>query len=255
MGSRGPQGDQRFDVLVSRKRRRPTVDDATSTNRDTPANRRFIASRVAGPFFRRFDAAHPPSVASVSLNSTPPSAGATPSPNNGTLPNGEPRKVKTFAVHDDEPDPRCLRPNPMPAPLWLLSLPPFKICTACDDEPGACSTIMPLSLTPHSQPAPASEPRVAATTPPQTAPSGGGGYLVQVSSQRNEADAQASFKALQNKFPSILGSQIPVIKRADLGEKGVYYRAMVGPFGSSDEAALFCGNLKNFGGQCVVQNP
>ena len=88
------------------------------------------------------------------------------------------------------------------------------------------------------------------------APSGAassGGYLVQVSSQRNEADAQASFRALQGKFPAVLGSRAPVIKRADLGDKGVYYRAMVGPFGSSDEATQFCGSLKTAGGQCVVQ--
>ena len=45
----------------------------------------------------------------------------------------------------------------------------------------------------------------------------------------------------------------PLIKRADLGDKGVYYRAMVGPFASSEEAAQVCGNLKTAGGQCVVQ--
>ena len=64
-----------------------------------------------------------------------------------------------------------------------------------------------------------------------------GSYVVQVSSQRNEADAQASYKALQGKFPSVLGSRAPLIKRADLGDKGVYYRAMVGPFASSEEAS------------------
>ena len=90
---------------------------------------------------------------------------------------------------------------------------------------------------------------------PQATPSGGasGGYLVQVSSQRNEADAQASYKALQGKFPAVLGSREPLIKRADLGEKGVYYRAMVGPFGTPEEASQFCGSLKTAGGQCVVQ--
>ena len=82
---------------------------------------------------------------------------------------------------------------------------------------------------------------------------GGGGYLVQVSSQRNEADAQASYRVLQGKFPSVLGSHSPLIKRADLGEKGVYYRAMVGPFSSSEEASHFCSSLRNAGGQCVIQ--
>jgi cell division protein FtsN len=58
---------------------------------------------------------------------------------------------------------------------------------------------------------------------------------------------------LQGKFPGVLGSHTPVIRRADLGEKGVYYRAMVGPFGSSEEASQFCGSLKSAGGQCVIQ--
>ena len=84
-------------------------------------------------------------------------------------------------------------------------------------------------------------------------PAPGGGYVVQVSSQRNEADAQASYRALQGKFPAVLGSRPPLIRRADLGDKGVYYRAMVGPFTSSEEATQFCGGLKNAGGQCVVQ--
>ena len=87
----------------------------------------------------------------------------------------------------------------------------------------------------------------------RTAPSAAGDYLVQVSSQKNEADVQASYRALQNNFPAALGSRPPVIKRADLGDKGVYYRTMVGPFGSTEEAAQLCGNLKSAGGQCVVQ--
>jgi hypothetical protein len=28
---------------------------------------------------------------------------------------------------------------------------------------------------------------------------------------------------------------------------------MVGPFGSTEEAAQFCGNFKSAGGQCVIQ--
>ena len=111
-----------------------------------------------------------------------------------------------------------------------------------------------------NEPAAAAEPRtrVAATNPtqsvaPQSVAPSGGGYLVQVSSQRNESDAQASYRSLQSKFPAVLGSRSPVIKRADLGEKGIYYRAMVGPFGTSEEASQFCGTLKTAGGQCVVQ--
>jgi sporulation related protein len=84
--------------------------------------------------------------------------------------------------------------------------------------------------------------------PPQMS----GGYLVQVSSQRNEADAQAAYRALQDKFPAVLGSRAPLIMRADLGDR-VFYRAAVGPFATPDEAFQFCSNLKSAGGQCVVQ--
>jgi hypothetical protein len=80
-----------------------------------------------------------------------------------------------------------------------------------------------------------------------------GGYLVQVASQRSEVDAKAFYRALQDKFPAVLGNRLSLIKRADLGDKGVYYRALVGPFLTPDEASQFCGNLKSAGGQCVVQ--
>jgi cell division protein FtsN len=43
------------------------------------------------------------------------------------------------------------------------------------------------------------------------------------------------------------------VKRVDLGEKGVYYRAFAGPFGSSEEASQVCNSLKSAGGQCFVQ--
>ena len=76
---------------------------------------------------------------------------------------------------------------------------------------------------------------------------------MQVTAQRSEADAQASFKAMQGKYPGQLGSREAVIRRADLGSKGIYFRAMVGRFGSSSEAAELCSSLKAAGGQCIVQ--
>jgi cell division septation protein DedD len=108
-----------------------------------------------------------------------------------------------------------------------------------------------LPQTPASDPTPPA--RLAATNAVQTAPSAGGDYLVQVSSEKNEAHARDSYRALQKKFSAALGSRPPVIKRADLGDKGVYYRTMVGPFGTTEDATQFCANLKTAGGKCVVQ--
>ena len=44
-----------------------------------------------------------------------------------------------------------------------------------------------------------------------------------------------------------------MIHQVDLGAKGTYYRAMVGPFASANEANELCASLKAAGGQCLVQ--
>jgi hypothetical protein len=188
---------------------------------------------------------NPPPASSVASTALPPASGG-----NGTLASNEPRKIRTLSVRGDQPD-AAATPVGAPPPAKPTPTPPTRSLANAN----ASTANAPLALTPQQSAVPVVEPRtrVAATTPTDQAAPTGGGYLVQVSSQRNEADAQASFKALQGKFPAVLGSKDPVIKRADLGEKGVYYRAMVGPFGSSDEASQFCGTLKTAGGQCVVQ--
>jgi cell division septation protein DedD len=81
----------------------------------------------------------------------------------------------------------------------------------------------------------------------------GGAYAVQVSSQRSEQEAQSSFRDLQAKYPNQLGGRTPIIRRADLGAKGIFFRAMVGPFASADQASELCSNLKAAGGSCIVQ--
>jgi hypothetical protein len=98
-------------------------------------------------------------------------------------------------------------------------------------------------------PAPASS---SSTAPPAEEVSSGGAYAVQVSSQRSEAEAQAAFRSLQAKYPQLRDRQ-PIIRRADLGAKGIYYRALVGPFASTEQAGSLCSSLKAAGGSCLIQ--
>src|SRR5262249_34543566 len=72
----------------------------------------------------------------------------------------------------------------------------------------------------------------ANSTPAVTPPVLGSGYAVQVTSERSESGAQAAFRALQAKYPNQLRGREPMIRRADLGAAGLYYRALVGPFAS-----------------------
>jgi len=91
-----------------------------------------------------------------------------------------------------------------------------------------------------------------ATAPAAAAPATGG-YAVQVTSQRSEAEAQNAFRSLAAKYPGQLGNRVPIIRRVELGQKGTYYRAMIGPFVSSEAAANMCNGIKAAGGSCIVQ--
>ena len=86
-----------------------------------------------------------------------------------------------------------------------------------------------------------------------TAPVVASGYAVQVTSERSESRAQAAFRALQAKYPNQLSGHQPIIRRADLGAAGIYYRALVGPFASAEKATKMCSALKAAGGDCIIQ--
>src|SRR6187549_1348962 len=206
----------------------------------------------------------------------------------------EPKKVRTIAIHPDQPvadaapssmsaaaAPARSAPAPAPAPRAAAAPPRPAPETTADAEESAprsappprqaaaASNGGPLSLNPNAAPsrtAPAQAPaaptqasavpaRTAAVAPqaPAAASSGGTGSYVQVSSQRSEGEAQAAFRSLQAKFPDQLGGRQPSIQKADLGAKGTYYRAMVGPFANAGEASQLCSSLKAAGGQCLVQ--
>ena len=77
--------------------------------------------------------------------------------------------------------------------------------------------------------------------------------MVQISSQRTEAGARATSNDLQAHYPKILGGYGANIQRADLGDKGVFYRARLGPFAPAD-AKRMCDDLKAAGGDCLLTN-
>ena len=93
----------------------------------------------------------------------------------------------------------------------------------------------------------------ANSTPEVTRPALGRGYAVQVTSERSEIRAQDAFRALQTKYPDQLRDRQAMIRRADLGATGIHYRALVGPFGSAEEAAKLCSGLKAAGGDCIIR--
>ncbi len=192
----------------------------------------------------------------------------------------EPKKVHTVLIHADQsgataaqpaapapaaaPAPRSTRSAAAKASASVAAAPvganaPMSIMPGADGEAAAPAPMAPAPVaTVRSRAATAAPAPVALASaePGQAVPAASarsGGYAVQVTSQHSEADAKASFKELRAKFPNQLSGREPIIRRADLGAKGVYYRAMVGPFASMEEAAGVCSSLKAAGGNCLVQ--
>jgi SPOR domain len=89
----------------------------------------------------------------------------------------------------------------------------------------------------------------AAATPRVT----GSGFAVQVTSERNESNAQAALAALQAKHANQLSGRQLIIRRTDLGARGTYYRVLVSPFALVEEATALCSRLKAAGDNCIVQ--
>lgn len=176
---------------------------------------------------------NPPSVQSVSTTAAivaPPAAQA-----NGAV-GEEPRRVRTTTIRPNEPATTATQARPNGAPT-----------SARAQMPAGNG---PMSISPQST---SSAPVRTAAVAPSTTTGSTGGFVVQISSQRSEADAQASYRAIQAKYPNVLGSRPAMIRRADLGERGIYYRAMVGPFSGAEDASQLCNSLKSAGGACVVQ--
>ena len=86
---------------------------------------------------------------------------------------------------------------------------------------------------------------------PASRPNESGNWVVQLSAQRTEEEAQAAFRAAQAKYATLAGRQV-LIRKKDQGGRGVFYAAQVGPL-THDEANGLCNQIKRGGGNCFIQ--
>jgi len=163
-------------------------------------------------------------------------------------PDGGPRRVKTLVVRPDGSvmPPPAAAPAPAPAPQQLAAVAP---------APQAAPAAPPPA--PAAAPAPAADPQpVAAIPTPKpkpAAPPAPREYVVQVGSKQNQTDALATFADMQQKYPSLLASYRPMVQKANLGAKGIWYRLRIGPIADKSAANKLCGDLKSQGHpDCLV---
>jgi len=78
------------------------------------------------------------------------------------------------------------------------------------------------------------------------------GWTVQLSSQRAPEAAWSVWKKLSAKYDSLLAGTDPLVYKADLGDRGIYYRLRVHKISSHHAARSLCAKLKARGTACFV---
>jgi hypothetical protein len=146
----------------------------------------------------------------------------------------------------------------LPSPL-----PPEAPAVPGQEEPQATP---PVTAT---EPAPtAPQPDATAALPPVTKPpvevkppatatpaKPGAGYQVQLAASRGQDQAYGTWVQLRQKHSDVLGGLQPTVVRADLKEKGVFYRLRAGPLASEEKARALCQSLTRRSVDCVVVKP
>ncbi len=181
---------------------------------------------------------------------------------------GEPRKVRTVAIRPDgtPAGPSVTVANGTSAPLVTGSAAARPATSAGSAEAPRARPAQPPAETAKVQDraaAPATTPqapvRVASAAPapapaaPATAAirSGTGDFAVQLAAPGSEAEARATFSALQRKYPDQLRGQTPIVRKTDLAGGKTVFRLRVGPY-SREDATTMCTQLQSAGGQCFI---
>ena len=190
--------------------------------------------------------------AAVPMPKPAPAAPMAQAPQEPAPPAAAPPKVKTVAVSPVTVPKPAARPTASGGEGAPLSLGP--VAPRLAPEPPAPSATPAAPAAPAAPKPAAAAPVTTASAPVAIAPpppaSGGGDYMVQISASGTDAAARASFAAAQRKHSGLAGKAVDV-QRADLGAKGVFYRARVAG-GSREQAAALCSQIQSQGGQCMV---
>jgi cell division protein FtsN len=133
--------------------------------------------------------------------------------------------------------------TPTAAPPAPASPPPA-VAVAVPPAP----VLVPPTATPPAKPsaAPAAAPAPAAV---------GKGYFLQLGAGRSAASAKQEGERIRQRQADLLGTLSLITPRADLGERGTFYRIQVGPIADAAQAERRCNELKRRGIGCLLVKP
>lgn len=76
-------------------------------------------------------------------------------------------------------------------------------------------------------------------------------YHVQLGSYKTETDVATNWRRMKMHYSSLLDGLEYKTEKADLGEKGIFYRLKVGPFSKEDDARQLCQQLREQNQGCL----
>ncbi len=139
-----------------------------------------------------------------------------------------------------------------PTPPPATSSAPASTDSTPSSTPPPAGSQPTVTQAPSTAPAPDAGPSIASLIDNMSGPTGG--WRVQIASVKSEEIAKSTWARLQAAHGDVLGSLRMQPARADLGDKGVWYRVQAGPL-DEKQAQSVCGTLKSRKTECIVIPP
>lgn len=223
-----------------------TIFETFANNPQVPPKVERVMPSPEEPIARQLDTSDTKTWVNEKLKQTTPAAPAGPAEqmigqDAASAPLPEPAKdAQAMLQQKPSPvDPKKYEPNANIVSYTMDKAPPAK------DQPAAKAVEeKPAEAKPaaESKPAPKEEAKPAKA---------GGNVKVQLGAYRSEKEAQTAFDGMKKKLPALSG-KTPIVVRADLGDKGIYYRLRLGGFASDADAKGFCKDLTAKGQACII---
>lgn len=162
----------------------------------------------------------------------------------------KPEKAGGMAIPDRDDPIYSMRPSASPAehilpppeaPAPRPVAPPPQVAAVPAPAPAVQPAPGPLPAPPQIAAQPKTLPKPAPAAKPETA---GPPVKVQLASLRNPDEARDEWTRVKRENSDLLGRFTAVAVRADLGDRGTWYRVEVGPVGDRAAALRLCKALK-----------
>ena len=131
-------------------------------------------------------------------------------------------------------------------PAFAAPKPPGPKPAAPKKAPVETAPVKTAAVQTEATKAPAAETAPASTGPATFE------IALQLAAFRSEEGARRGWGQIQQQLPDLLGGMNPRFPAVDLGEEGIYYRVLTGPFPNRATAADICAMMTAEGQECRV---